>query len=594
MNIMKKIMLIDTNYAFTSDIESRLILDDIENVEIITRNNINTIHEQIERERPDELLVSASVLDSHPNWNFGIPVKTYAKNSEGVQASFNRGFESYGVIHKAGDLIKAIASGSLVKRSAEYNPQQDVPAHSQPQYQQSQFTPPVQPQQSPMQGDFNAMKKREAIPVQDFVQPAQMQREQYQPGPQPQQKMNPYTNPVQPKSVQQNSFGQTELQEMQSDQPVRQYDYGFGIYSGEGQGTGYAGAGELRPKEHFSFEAQAPYQGEAAPKRGNDVRARMAEARAKEEQEKRKMMQRQAHMNETKMAVERDMGNMKNPAKVVTVFSAKGGVGKTTLTCEIGTYLALTEHGKGKFKVCVADFNIDFGDIMNTLNFDPSKASMTIWAADIRERLLMGEREEDINYTEAQISMYLQQSEATGLYALIAPTTNEDSMDITDVELEIMLRNLTDNGGFDFVICDTGNNTRDSSFIPLERADEVLLVLTQNVNTANCNISFLSTMEKIGFDTSKIKLVINKVQPSKSVGISAEEVEEAFRPFQVAATLKDSNDVKHSNNIGKPLVFNSGHEFTKGIGIIASQLIGENFVLEQPKKKGFFQRLFRK
>lgn len=45
----EKIMLIDTNYGFTSDVESRLILDDIEGIEILTRNNINIIHEQIEK-----------------------------------------------------------------------------------------------------------------------------------------------------------------------------------------------------------------------------------------------------------------------------------------------------------------------------------------------------------------------------------------------------------------------------------------------------------------------------------------------------------------------------------------------------------------
>ena len=72
---MKKIMLIDTNYGFTSDVESRLILDDIEGIEILTRNNINIIHEQIEKEHPDELLISADLINSH-NWDFGIPVKS--------------------------------------------------------------------------------------------------------------------------------------------------------------------------------------------------------------------------------------------------------------------------------------------------------------------------------------------------------------------------------------------------------------------------------------------------------------------------------------------------------------------------------------
>lgn len=78
---MKKIMLIDTNYGFTSDVESRLILDDIEGIEILTRNNINIIHEQIEKEHPDELLISADLINSH---NFLVsPLKAMQRKQKG-------------------------------------------------------------------------------------------------------------------------------------------------------------------------------------------------------------------------------------------------------------------------------------------------------------------------------------------------------------------------------------------------------------------------------------------------------------------------------------------------------------------------------
>ena len=42
------------------------------------------------------------------------------------------------------------------------------------------------------------------------------------------------------------------------------------------------------------------------------------------------------------------------------------GVGKTTLSCELATYLALTSNGRNRYKVCIADFNIDFGDVKNS------------------------------------------------------------------------------------------------------------------------------------------------------------------------------------------------------------------------------------
>lgn len=165
----------------------------------------------------------------------------------------------------------------------------------------------------------------------------------------------------------------------------------------------------------------------------------------------------------------------------------------------------------------------------------------------------------------------------------------------------VIIDNLIQYGGFDFVVCDTGNNTRDCSIISLEKADEVLLVVTQDVNTANCNSSFLSTMRKVGFDMNKIRLVINKARPAKIVAISTEELEEAFvnpntgKPYPCITRIKDNNEVKHANNLGEPLVYNSSHEFTRSIGIIAKEIIGDHFVLGEPeKKKGFFKKLFGK
>ena len=84
------------------------------------------------------------------------------------------------------------------------------------------------------------------------------------------------------------------------------------------------------------------------------------------------MSVRKSQQRKIDRIVERDMGNIRDAAKVITVYSAKGGVGKTTLSSDLATYLALTSNGRNRYKVCFADFNIDFGDVKNTLNFDPN------------------------------------------------------------------------------------------------------------------------------------------------------------------------------------------------------------------------------
>ncbi len=47
---MKKILLIDTNFGFTADVESRMLLEDSDTFEIIIRNQADRVEDAIEAE----------------------------------------------------------------------------------------------------------------------------------------------------------------------------------------------------------------------------------------------------------------------------------------------------------------------------------------------------------------------------------------------------------------------------------------------------------------------------------------------------------------------------------------------------------------
>ena len=173
-----------------------------------------------------------------------------------------------------------------------------------------------------------------------------------------------------------------------------------------------------------------------------------------------------------------------------------------------------------------------------------------------------GYRPNEIHYSKEEIEGWLRKDERSGLYVLPAPISNEDSMDISSEALDIILRNLVDNGGFDVIVCDTGNNTRDSTVTALRYADVILLLMTQNVNTAICDKSFMATMEMLDFDLSHTRLVINNIMPQKVTGLSVEEIEEYF-PFECIAKIRFNADVIKATNIGEPLAFQPDHPFTQ-------------------------------
>lgn len=568
---MKKILLIDTNFGFTADVESRMLLDDSDAFEITIRNQVDRVADAIESENPDELLINANLLSSHPTWDFGIPVKTYAKDVEGVDQSHKKNIPCYGVIQMAGDLLKAIESNAIVsvstveKKAVEEPKKETTVKPAEPANVPTQES--VKKEQQPSQIPPSDMSQFFAEHAEEFMKFMMQQAGGTPSGQEPVQSEKP-AEPVEPEKPKQDSFSED----------VKKFL-------------------DINKKENMEAVQ------ETVPTTGMDIRSRMEAARKQEEEENRKkQMAERKEQDETVQQVEEDLGHIKKPAKVITVFSAKGGVGKTTIACELATFLSLTDHGKGKFRVCLVDYDLMFGDILSTLNFNPNQVNMMDWIADLDKKHKEGQEWNTISYDAGQIERFLQKKEESGLYSLIAPITNFDYMKIPSEEIVnlcgTILRNIVENGDFDFVIVDTGNNIEDATYVSLERADEILLILTQSMNSANCNNNFLNTMNHLSFDLSKVRIVINKAKSAKGVGISVNELQEALKnpvtnqPFECYAKIKDNDAVQNAENVGEPMVYKSSHEFTKSIGEIAHHVIGDTFVLSKPKKKrfSFFRR----
>ena len=210
-----------------------------------------------------------------------------------------------------------------------------------------------------------------------------------------------------------------------------------------------------------------------------------------------------------------------------------------------------------------------------------------------------GENISDIRFTRKEIERYLIKDDESGLYALVAPISNDDSIGIKTAELQTVFDNLIKYGGFDFIICDTGNNTRDSTTICLEKADIVIMILTQDMNTINCNDSLINTLYKINFDLSKFRIIINQAKPERMVKLSVDDVKgciinpENDKPIECIAVINDSDSVRAANNDQRPLVYEANNPFTSSIKSIASYVIGEDYDLEDEEKKpGVLSKFF--
>ena len=552
---MKTIILGDARLNFQKDISNNMMLDAYP-LEVLPAKNFEEVCAQAGNYPNAFIVISDSMLAQYDSSRLSDRVVYgYVSSPNTISQMQEQGIQCMGLHKTSKSLLNALSQDN-------FNVMQPFHVEKQPTAPPMQTPPPVQqavPVQQPSAAPVSPVQPSVATQAPPVQQPVMQQPFQ------PQQ--TPTANTVPPAGFTPEMMAFFQMfQQMQSAAQVPQ-----------AQQVQEAAQAAQTPQPTSEQPVQQP-----APSTGG------AELR-----QRRNQNVTQKSDEDIDEDILSDMVSKNKKTKVVAIYAAKGGVGKTSIATELATCLALTSNGRRRFRVCIVDYNIDFGDVATTLMLKEQGANMTYWASEIREMLDSGKDPKDITFDRKHMeSYYLQKIEATGLYALAAPIMHEDSMFIKSEELEVMLDNLINYGEFDYIICDTGNNTRDSTVIAIDKADFVLLVATQDVTTANCNASVLRTLRDTGFDTDKVRLVLNNVMPSHETGISVQEVEETF-PYECVCRIKNTRDIIRANNLGQPLVYKPNHEYTKQIQRIV-KFVTQGEVTQEESKKGVFGRLFHR
>jgi MinD-like ATPase involved in chromosome partitioning or flagellar assembly/DNA-binding NarL/FixJ family response regulator len=285
---------------------------------------------------------------------------------------------------------------------------------------------------------------------------------------------------------------------------------------------------------------------------------------------------------------------------VIAVNCPKGGVGKTTISKELALAYATVKVQGQPLKVCLVDCDLDFGDVSSMLKLNPYP-NITHWTSDIAQRLRENPNAQP-RYSQGEIESKYLITHPTGLKVLAAPSNHTDALDITGKEMEVVIENLK-NCGFDVIILDTGNNTKDYSLIALEKANNVLMVITLEITSIQDTNSLLQTLRSIQFPTSKIRLVVNKM-PKSDKDIDTSEISQLLN-CEIIGFVPDYPKIRTMNNAGTPAILAKPTEFSEAVRKIAHKVIpvfnqrasasaGNQGGAESGGKKGFFGKLFNK
>jgi pilus assembly protein CpaE len=239
--------------------------------------------------------------------------------------------------------------------------------------------------------------------------------------------------------------------------------------------------------------------------------------------------------------------------RVVTVFSPKGGVGKTTVAVNLA--LALTD--KGARKVCLVDLDLAFGDVAITMQLFPT---YTI------EQAVGSEDALDLQMIEGLLTRHQD-----SLMLLAAPSHPDVRERVTPALVAKLLRTLRE--GFDFVVVDTSPSFDDQTLTALDETDECVIVATLDVPTLKNVKVALETLEVLDIARGHRHLLLNRADDN--VGISADKVE-TILGMPIAARVATSLEIAAATNAGSPILTeNPQHQSSAAILDLAAAIAGD-------------------
>jgi pilus assembly protein CpaE len=224
-----------------------------------------------------------------------------------------------------------------------------------------------------------------------------------------------------------------------------------------------------------------------------------------------------------------DAGEGRGPGKVVTVFSSKGGCGKTFLSTNLA--VSLTRNGA---EVALVDLDLHFGDVAIMLHLFPSH---TIYDAAQNPGL-----------DALSLKSFLTHHDS-GIWALVAPTEPTVADSINPGTIGNILKLLR--SAFDYVVIDTPPAFSEPVLAAFDESDWLVMLATLDVPSIKNLRLTLQTMELLHFPKGRIRVVVNRAD--SKVGLRMPDVEKLLSS-PVDTTIPSSRSVPLSVNKGSPIM----------------------------------------
>jgi pilus assembly protein CpaE len=252
----------------------------------------------------------------------------------------------------------------------------------------------------------------------------------------------------------------------------------------------------------------------------------------------------------------------REPGRIVTLFSPKGGVGRTTLAVNLAV-AAAQDLGK---RVALVDASFQFGDVGVLLNLNPKNKSF----GDLLPELATG----DLDTLDSTLI-----SHSTGIRVLLAPPSPEVAELITTDHVRRVVTELR--ATHDLVVIDSWPWFHDSTIGILDMSDVILGLLTLEITNIKNIRLFLEVADQLGYPEDKVRLVLNRAD--SAYGIRLQDVENSIGRKIDHSVVSDGRTVVYALNRGVPFVAsNREAQVSQDVINLAREVLGEVVVPAGP------------